>query len=410
MKDIELYTRILGIESPWEISKVDLSIEERRVDIYVVWPERTEADCPECLSEEQETCKIHDRRKERVWRHLDTCQMKTYIHCRIPRIKCPKHGVLSLKVPWAESKARFTQMFESFAIALLKGSQNRSKSSEILQISWDEMNQIMERGVKRGLSRRHEKTIHHIGIDEKSFLSGHSYVTVMTDIDGKRILDVTENRDETSVNNLWEVLTEEQRMNVKAVSIDFWKAYISGVQRHAPKADIVHDRFHISKYLNESVDKVRKEEHRKLKKSNNDNLTGTKYLWLKNRTNWTERDTRRFAVLSGKQLSVGRAWNRKELFQEFWLQESVEDAMAFFKRWYFSATHSRLKPIIDVAKMLKRHIGGLLTWIKHKISNGLSEGFNSRIQQIKMVARGFRSFRNYRVSILFYLGALDMNP
>jgi len=410
MEEKALYTQILGIQSPWQIDHVDLDMIKERVDIFVKWPDK-DAPCPECKKAgEENICKVHDRREERIWRHLDTCQMMTYIHCCIPRIKCSEHGVLSVHVTWADEMTRFTQLFERLAIQMLRCSANRSQTAKILRVSWDEINQIMERGVSRGLSRRKEETIHSIGMDEKNFLSGHSYVTVMTDIEGKRVIDVAIDRDETAVNRLWEGLTVNQRGQVKAVCTDFWRAYITGVSRYVPQADTVYDKFHVTKHLNVAVDKVRKREHRHLIKEKNRNLSGTKYLWLKNPENWTTKESDRFKSLSDQQLAVGRAWNRKELFREFWASSTQDEAEKFFKRWYFSATHSRLEPIIEVAKMLKRHIDGLITWVKHHITNGLAEGLNSKIQQIKSIARGFRNFKNYRIAILFHLGGLDMIP
>ena len=393
------------------IEHIDLDIEQERIDVYVEWPSKAEAPCPVCQQEQKETLyKIHDRRKKRVWRHLDTCQMKTFIHSHLPRITCPNHGVKTIKIDWADEKVRFTHLFEGLAIQMLKSSANRSKTANILRVSWDELNRIMTRAVDRGLSRRKNDIIHSIGMDEKSFLSGHRYVTIMTDNLGKRVINVAENRDTDAVNTLWEGLTDVQRDNVQSVCMDFWKAYISGARRHAPQADIVYDRFHVTKHLNEAVDKVRKKEHRKLCRVKDNSLSKTKYLWLKNPENWTERDKDRYVILSENQLAVGRAWNRKELFREFWSLTTKEEAKAFFKHWYFSATHSRLKPVIEVAKMLNRHLEGLLSWIKHHVTNGLVEGFNSKIQQIKSIARGFRDFNNYRISILFHLGGLDILP
>jgi transposase len=411
MEDKALYSEILGLKPPWEIVDIKLDMEHERVDIYVEWPYITEAACPVCRENNQATyCKVHDRRKERVWRHLDTCQMKTFIHCHIPRITCPCHGVKTIKIDWADEKVRFTHLFERLAIQMLQMSANRSQTAKILRVSWDELNRIMSRAVDRGLSRRQNEIILSIGMDEKSFMSGHSYVSVMTDHKRKRVIDVAENRDENAVDTLWLGLSKKQLENVQSVCIDFWKAYISGARRHAPQADIVYDRFHVSKHLNDAVDKVRKREHRKLCNENDNRLSKTRYLWLKNPENWTTQDENCYAVLSKNQLAVGRAWNRKELFREFWELPTIEEAKAFFKHWYFSATHSRLKPIIEVAKMLKRHLEGLLTWIKHHITNGLAEGFNSKIQQIKSIARGFRNFKNYRIAILFHLGGLDMIP
>jgi len=408
MEDKALYSQILGIQPPWEIVDIDLDMKQERIDIFVEWPVHTDAPCPVC--EKEVLCKVHDRRKERVWRHLDTCQMKTFIHSHIPRVKCPHHGIKTIHINWANEMVRFTHLFERLAIQMLKSSANRSQTAKVLRVSWDELNRIMSRAVDRGLSRRKNEFILSIGMDEKSFLSGHRYVTVMTDIQGKRVIDVAENRDKDAVDTLWQELSDEQRKNVQSVCMDFWKAYISGALRHVPQADIVYDRFHVTKHLNEAVDKVRKKEHREMRQKKDTSLSGTKYLWLKNPENWTAKDEDRYAVLSENQLAVGRAWNRKELFRGFWSLTTINEAEAFFKRWYFSATHSRLKPIIEVAKMLKRHIEGLLTWIKHHITNGLAEGLNSKIQQIKSIARGFRDFNNYRIAILFHLGGLDMIP
>ncbi len=164
------------------------------------------------------------------------------------------------------------------------------------------------------------------------------------------------------------------------------------------------------KYMNEAVDKVRRKENKHLMAEKDKTLIGTKYLWLKSKRNFTKENKADFRKLNIDQLSVGRAWNRKELLGHLWEYLYEKPAREFFKRWYFSATHSRLKPVIDVAKMLKRHIKNILTFIKHRITNAFTEGINSKIQHIKATARGFRNFKNYRISILFYCGKLVLDP
>ena len=406
MDDKELYRQILGVVAPWEIENIDLDMEKDRVDIYLQWPYKQEGICPEC----GKSCKIHDRREERIWRHLDTCQLKTFIHCRIPRVKCEEHKTKTMEVPYAEDMSRFTRQFERIAIQFLQSSENRKKTAQNLRLSWDEINHIMEKSVKRGLSRRKNEPIKHLGMDEKSFLKGQSYVTVLSDTEGKRILDVVQNRDTEAVDKLWGTLTEKQKESVAAVSMDFWKAFINGAEKHVPVAAIVHDKFHVMKYMNEAVDYVRKAEHKFLTAQNNGTLKGTKYLWLKAKENLTKENKKDFKDLNINQLSVGRAWNRKELLRRLWDYRYEGSARKFFKKWYFSATHSRLKPVIKVAKMLKRHLENILTFVKYRITNAFAEGINSVIQHIKATARGFRSFKNYRTSILFYCGKLDLYP
>ena len=109
-------------------------------------------------------------------------------------------------------------------------------------------------------------------------------------------------------------------------------------------------------------------------------------------------------------MKTARAWAIKELFRTFWTYTSSRWARKFFDRWYAWAIRSRLDPIKKVARMLKKHVHGLIAYFKHRITNAKSEGFNSRVQAIKSAARGFRSFENYRIRILFYCGKLELLP
>ena len=406
MNDKELYRQILGVVSPWEITRIDLNMDKQQVDIYLEYPSLSEGPCPKC----GKSSKVHDRREERIWRHLDTCQLRTFIHCKTPRIKCEDHKTLTLDVPWAAEMGRFTKLFERLAIDMLQATKNRKSAAKLLRITWDEANGIMQRAVKRGMERRTDEEMPYIGIDEKSFLKGHKYATIMTDISGKRVLEVAENRDTKAVDTVWKSLSSKQINGIKAVSMDFWQAFINGAKTHAPDAAIVHDKFHIMKYMNEAVDAVRKQEHRKLMSNDDESLKGHKYLFLKNKTDFTKENKRDFRNLNINQLAVGRAWNRKELLRGLWKYSYQKSARTFFNKWYFSATHSRLKPVIKVAKMIKKYLENILTYLKHRISNGFAEGMNSVIQHIKATARGFRNFQNYRIAILFFCGRLDLYP
>jgi transposase len=328
----------------------------------------------------------------------------------MPRSKCPEHGIKTMTVPWAGNMSHFTESFEKHAIDVLNISKNRSKTAGLLGISWDEINGIMQRSVSRGLERRRETKIKYLGIDEKSFLKGQSYASVLTDIEGKRVIDVVENRDIPAVTRLLDSLKEEQRAGVKAISMDFWMAYISVCGLKLKNGDIVHDKFHIAKYMNEAVNAVRIAEHKWRKKVDDATLTGTKFLWMKKLENFTDKDKKKWAELNLDQLEVGKAWMLRELFNEFWNCHNITSARKFFKAWYNKATHSGLEPMIKVGQMIKKHFENIITWWKHKITNSFAEGINSVIQEIKTVARGFRNFANYRIAILFFCGKLDLYP
>jgi transposase len=268
----------------------------------------------------------------------------------------------------------------------------------------------MRRAVERGLERRQLEDLKHLGMDEKSFRRGQSYVTLLTDLDQSRVLDVVEERTAEAADRLWDTLSPEQKQAIEAVAVDMWEPFIHTIQKQVPHADIVHDKFHVSKYLGEAVDKVRRQEHKELMAQGDETLKGTRQLWLYNPQNFSPGQVEEFCALKDLQLKVARAWAAKELFSKFWAYQEEGWARRFFKDWFGWVSRSRLKPVVEVAQMLKRHLDNLLTYLKHHITNAVTEGLNSKIQSLKSAARGFRNFRNYRIRILFFCGKLDLYP
>jgi transposase len=402
---LEYHRKLLNLPHPWEVGTVDMSIEDLTVTIDVFWPAQTLAPCPEC----QELGAVRDL-KPRIWRHLDTMQFKTFLRCDVPRVDCPEHGTLQMFLPWSDPKSRFTALFEKVAAAVLRSCKNQTQAAHLLRLSWKQIHRIQHLAVEKALSERKKESIQHLGIDEKSFLKGHKYVTVMSDLDKKRVLDVVRNRDESAVEQVLQCLSDKQKDAVKAVAMDMWEPFRTVVERKIPKAAVVHDRFHISGYLTKGVDLVRKNEHRELMKQGIETLKGTKYLWLTNQYNWDDKQRIQYRELRRICLKVGRAFSIKEAFRKFWTYYNKGSAEKFFKHWYFWATHSGLKPMIEVARTLKRHVGNILTYFQHRISNSASEGLNAKIQLLKADARGFRNFENFRIAILFHCGGFDFIP
>jgi len=399
----EHYRLLLGLDAAWEVSEVSLCLEERRVEISLMHL-GGRVTCPECGAE----CSIADHAPERNWRHLDTMQFETRLCARTPRANCKACGVKTSTVPWAGKYSRFTLLFEAFAISVIQACGNVKNAATLLGLDWDSVHGIMERAVERGLERRQLDSLDYLGIDEKSFRRGHSYVTLLVDLTGSRVLEVVEDRTEEAANTLWKVLSHQQKDQVAAVATDMWPAFVNSIESNAEQAEVVHDRFHISKHLNEAVDKVRRQENKALAQADDDRLKGTKQLWLFNPENISEDRWIEFETLKNQELKTSRAWAIKEQFRWLWEYRYAGNARKFFTRWYNWATRSRLKPIIEVAKLLKRHLENILTYFRHRITNAMSEGFNSRIQSIKSQARGFRAFKNFRTRILFYCGKLEL--
>ena len=402
---IDHYRALLGLDADWRVTNVEFLPKAKLVDIRIEYC-GSKLFCPECKC----SCPRADMAPERTWRHLDTMQFTTTIHASVPRSECSTCGVLTQPVPWAGKHSRFTLLFEYMAVEVIKACSSISAAAKLLNVDWQAVQSIMDRAVARGIVRRNMSNIRNVGIDEKSFGKGQDYVSIMTDVDNARVLEVVPERTRAAADKLWQLMDELQRKLIQAVSMDMWSPFMEATRAACPDAAIVHDKFHVSKYLGEAVDKVRRQEHVQLSEDGDDRLKGTRQLWLYAMENLPEDKSALMLSLRQADLKTGRAWSMKENFRHFWECGNVEEASMFFTTWYRWATGSRLPPIAKVAAMLQRHLSGLLSYVTHRITNAASEGFNSKIQSIKSAARGFRSFENYRTRILFFCGKLDLFP
>jgi transposase len=407
MKDFELYQQILGLAEPWQVESVSLKPKEREIQVRVVFAE-TLWGCPQC----QERMQIHDY-EERRWRHLDSCQFKTIIISRVPVVRCPRHGAQTVAVPWAEKYGRFTRLFERLAIDVMLEC-SISGACQILDISWDEADGIKQRAVKRGLARKEPKVLPRLCVDEKGMGHGQNYLTIVAAVSEEKttVEYVGEGRQEESLDRFWESLTAIQLAGVQAVAMDMWEPYVNSTLAHVPgaAAKIVHDPFHLVKYMNEAVNEVRKSEHRRLQTQGDDILKNTRQLWLYGMENVPVQHTLRFDEIKELNLQTSRAWMIKEVFRSFWLCPTLKKAERYFGDWYDWAIRSRLEPVKKVARMCKRHLGNLLTFFEHRLTNGPIEGLNNAIQGLIKKAFGYRNKKRFKTDIFFHFGGLDLYP
>lgn len=407
MQDRDLYAAILGIQTPWNVHRVDLKLTDKEVHVYLEHPSGVEWPCPEC----SQPCPLYDHQPDRRWRHLDTCQLKTILHAEPPRSNCREHGARTVKLPWAEPNSHFTALFEGIVIGWMKVASQKAVA-DLLGLSWDEVHAIQKRAVTRGLARRTDEVVKHVGVDEKSFTRGHRYFTLVNDLDRSRVLFVAENRTEESLDAFWMGLSAEQRNGVEAVAMDMWDPYVNSTRRHVPDAHskIVYDKFHIAKHLSEAVDLVRRRENKQLKAAGDDRLAGTRYDWLRHPARMEPGDRREFKALRDSNLKTARAWALKEAMLGFFGYTYQRPARKHFRWWHNWAVRSRLTPMIEKARMLKRRFENVVTYLKHRITNAASESINSKVQWVKYTARGFRNKANFVTAIYFHCGGLDLMP
>ena len=257
MKDTQLYSQILGIQKPWKVTSVNVSLADDEVEVHVQHG-GSKLKCPKC----GQVCPGYDRRPRR-WRHLDTCQLKTVLVADVPRVECKEHGVVTVDVPWAEPGSGFTALFEALVIDWLKTAAV-SAVAERLRLSWNAVYGIMQRAVRRGLSRREALAPKRLSVDETAYRKGHDYITVVTEQESGTVLHVAEDRLTSSLGSFYEQLDADQLNGIEAVCMDMWPAYIKATREAIEDADrkIAFDGFHVAQYLGKGVDQVRRDEHR----------------------------------------------------------------------------------------------------------------------------------------------------
>ena len=402
----ELYAASLGVRSPWQVTDVQLRTKEEEVYVTVAARPGTRHVCPEC----GRACPGYDTRR-RSWRHLDTCQFKTFVVADVPRVECGEHGVVQIEVPWADPNAGFTALMESLIIDWLKEA-SISAVSRRMRLSWHEIDGVMQRAVRRGLARRKLEAIERIGVDETSFQKRHEYVTVVSDLRGNRVLFVADDRKSQSLDGFWALLSSEQLRAIEAVAMDMCAAYVRSTRDHLEDADskICFDRFHVAKLLNDAVNTVRKQENRALEAAGEAAPKGTKYVWTQNPENMPQDRRVMFDLLRDCALKAGRAWAIKDAARWLWSYATRGWAVKAWKRWIAWAMRSRLEPMKHAARTIRDQLWGIVNAIVLRVTNAGAESQNARIQSIKKQACGFRNRERFRNAIYFHLGGLDLTP
>ena len=407
MRDRELYKHILGLKAPWTVVDVELDVGGEEVRVHVAAENGTPMPCSECGV----AAPRYDHRSRR-WRHLDTCQFQTILVADVPRVDCPEHGVRQARVPWAEPNSGFTALFETAAIDWLKEASIAAVARR-MRPTWDEIDGIMTRAVKRGLGRRKPEALKRMGVDETSFQKRHEYVTVVTNLDTSKVLYVADDRKTESLAGFYRGLTPGQLAAIEVVAMDMHQPFIKATHAFVPDAErkVAFDKFHVAKHLGDAVDLVRRQEHRALTEKGDHSLKGSKFLWLQNPENIDPTIFEStFKILQAMNLKTSRAWAIKETAMGIWTYRLRAWATNAWTKWFTWVARCRLAPMKAAAATIKNHLAGVLNAIVTRATNAVGESINSKIQKVKRLSCGFRNRERFRNAIYFHCGGLDLYP
>jgi transposase len=397
----ELFSMALGLAKPWSVVRVEFSEQDQQLDLWLDFPAGSTFVCPEC---DQSGCKVHDT-SERTWRHLDFFQHKTLLHARQPRIVCPEHGVKTATVPWARPGSGFTLLMEAYIVLLIHNGMTPTQAGRLVDEHDTRIWRILQHYVAKARQAADYSQVRSIGVDETSRRRGHKYISVFMDLKEPRVLFATEGKDAATVMAFKTDLEAHggRADRIEEACLDMSEAFKKGLNEAFPTAALTFDNFHLVQLLNKAVDDVRRHEqvtHPELKR--------TRYVWLKNDWNRTEREAAVFQAMRSSGLGTVRATHLKTVFQDIFACADPVEAEKLLKRWYFWATHSRLAPMVKAAKTIKRNWAGVVRWFHSRITNGLLEAVNGLIQSAKRRARGYRS-TSYLVTMVYMIaGKLDL--
>ena len=419
-----LFTSALGLQAPWEVEDVKLDTAKKRIDFEVAC-RGTLLSCPACGAGSQ---KVHDRLR-RSWRHLDFFQFEAWLHADVPRVACSGCGKTSqLEVPWARPGSGFTAAFEALALALCRDLPIL-QVAKLLRCSDKQLWRRIEFYVNQARALESFADASIIGIDETSLRKGQSYITVVHDLQAKRLLFATEGRSHTSVLDFVADLQAHggEASQVKHVCMDMSAANAKGVGLALPDAAISYDRFHVIAMANEAMDGVRRQELQSepqaVREAFDEHPKARRQLmWgmRRNPAQWRAAQIQAMHTLQRSGLKSARAWRLKMALQTVYARardhNSEDLAQKDLRSWLSWAQRCRLEPFRKLAATIKARLDAVVRGMLDHRSNAYVEAMNGLLQQAKRAARGFRTAKCFiavaylRMSKLSHLPTNPLAP
>jgi transposase len=399
-----LFTVALGLQAPWEVVNVAFDPGAGRIDLQVGFRPGTRFTCPHCGAEHQ---RVHDT-LEREWRHLNFFQYQAYLRGKVPRVRCSACAkTTQVVVPWARPDSGFTLLMEALIVTLCQAMPVR-QVAQLLTVSDMRVWRTLDHYVEQARVHEDFARVGAVGLDETAARRGHDYISLFHDLDAGRLLFACEGRKAEVVAQFADDLEAHGGCaeNIRAVCIDMSTSYRAGVAEHLPWAAVTFDEFHVIQLVNKAVDEVRRQEAK-----STPSLKRSRYLWLKDKQDWSARQITHYADLKHLNLKTHRAFRIKEALREIF-QSAVNRAEAepLLEQWYSWARRCRLEPMKQVATTLKNHWDGILNAFDSTLTNGRVEGANSLIQAAKAKARGYGTTKHLITIAYLLVGKLSHLP
>lgn len=407
MNSEQLFSMALGLQSPWQVESIDFKAGAKGGDelhLRLGFPRGSRF--PDGKGQ---ACPVYDT-VERTWQHLNFFEHVCLLHCKVPRIQTSDGKIETVQVPWARPGSHFTLLFEALAMALIEREMPITRVAELLRVNAQRIRTVFDHWICEARKRDDPSQVTRLGFDETSSRKGHTYITTAVDMDAKRLIHAVPGKDKEAVHSIQRYLASQEVKpeQITEASIDMSPAFMAGIDESFPKAQITFDRFHVVKLLNEAMDTVRKLEQRD-NKALKESVKGHKYTFLKNFEGLSDKRRLELGRLMNEYPKLGEAYRLKVLFNEMWDQPDTASAETHFTAWYAEVQEKGIQPFMKFAKTVKAHWTGIARFFESRLTNGLLEGINHKIQLAKRRARGYRNIQNLINMAYFLCGKLDFS-
>ncbi len=402
----QLFEAALGIAKPWYVNGVDFDTAKKTLTISVDFVAGTRFPVPNVAGVHP----VHDTQIKRL-RHLNFFQHECFLEVRTPRVKLPDGKVVLFEPDWFGKLAGFTLLFEALVLAMAQ-QMTFAAVAKLVGESWHRVHAICSRYVDLALAEADLSAVTAVAIDETSCRRGHNYLTIAADMDKRKVVFVAEGKDAKTITGFAEYLaahkgTPEQ---VASVSIDMSPAFIKGVADSLPNARVTFDKFHVVAHASAAVDEMRRLEQRA-----DPSLKGLRWTLLKDRDRLSNQSRADLDALIAKAATkrTARAWLYREHLREILDRKQINVVSAMLTQWCTNVLRSKVEPMKDVARMIRKHFEGIVAWTQTRQTNGFIEALNGLFQAAKRKARGYTRFATMRTVLFLIAGKLDftrINP
>ena len=365
------------------------------------------ARCSKC----HKPCPGYDRLTSRLFEFIPVWGFKVFLSYTPRRVHCPEHGIVVEHMPWAVGKSPVCRAYKIFLARWAK-KLSWKEVAESFRTSWDSVFVSVKFVVEYGLANRSVEGIRSIGVDEWHYRRGmQHFATLVYQIDeGKiRLLFIEKKRCVKSLLRFFRELGQERCKEIEYVCSHMWKPYLKVINKKIPQALHILDRFHIVANLNKALNEVRAAEAKRLKREGyEDVLKNSKYCFLKNPENLTANQRAKLDDVIQYDLKSVRAYLLKESFQLLWTYTSPYWASWYLEKWCTRAMRSKLEPLKKFAKSMRKHQPLILNYFKAKkrLSSGVVEGLNRKVNLVTRKAYGYRNFENLKMALFHTMGDL----